>query len=151
MWRAEKLRGQEVYLDSNIIIYAFEGMDATSLRGLKVIFSDLATGVTHARTSLITRAEVLVRPLRDKQDELVRVYSELLSGTKDITVQAVDVDIVDHAAALRARHDSLRLPDALHLATAIHCHCRYFLTSDRRLATSRTGIEALTLQEMDQG
>ncbi len=73
---------------------------------------------------MITRAEVLVRPLRDKQDELAGVYRELLSGTHDIAVIPVDESIADQAAELRAGHQSLRLPDALHLATAVLCHCR---------------------------
>lgn len=150
MWRAEKLHGEEVYLDSNILIYAFEGAAAPHLPELRTIFSDIASGIVRARTSLITRAEVLVRPLRDKQDELVRLYRETLSGRQDIAVQPVDVGIVDRAAELRATHPILRLPDALHLATATLCDCRYFLTSDKRLHGSSLGIEVLLLQEMRQ-
>lgn len=150
MWRAEKLRGEEIYLDSNILIYAFEGAEARSTPELRVIFSDITSGVVRARTSLITRAEVLVRPLRDKQEELVRLYREILSGRQDIAVQPVDAGIVDRAAELRAAHRLLRLPDALHLATAVLCDCRYFLTSDKRLAGSNLGIEVLMLHEMSQ-
>ena len=151
MWKLEDLRGHEAYLDSNIIIYAFEAADATTLHGLGALFADIGSGATRARTSLITRAEVLVRPLRDKQDDLVRAYRELLSGTQDIAVQPVDAGIVDRAAALRAAHRALRLPDALHLATALLCECRYFLTSDKRLTATIPGVEILPLHQMRRG
>lgn len=148
MWRTEKLRGEEIYLDSNILIYAFEGAEAQRLPELRTIFSDIASGIVRARTSLIARAEVLVRPLRNKQQELVRLYREILSGRQDIAVQPVDAGIVDRAAALRAAHPVLRLPDALHLATAVLCDCRYFLTSDKRLPGNGLGIEVLLLHEI---
>jgi predicted nucleic acid-binding protein len=50
-----------------------------------------------------------------------------------ITVVALTAPIAERAAELRARHDSLRLPDALVLATA-HEHDGVLLTSDQRLA-----------------
>ena len=50
-----------------------------------------------------------------------------------ITVASLTAPIAEHAAELRARHDSLRLPDALVLATA-HEHDGEVLTYDERLA-----------------
>lgn len=148
MWTLEDLRGQQIYLDSNVIIYAFETADPAMLRELRALFADIASGATRSRTSLITRAEVLVKPLRDRQDDLVRAYREFLSGTGDIAVQPIDAGIVDRAAELRARHRALRLPDALHLATAVLCECAYFLTSDARLPAGVAGLHVLPLQQL---
>ena len=50
-----------------------------------------------------------------------------------ITVVPLTAPIAERAAELRARHDSLRLPDALVLATA-HEHDGALLTYDERLA-----------------
>lgn len=148
MWKIEDLRGHEAYLDSNVLIYALEAADSAMLRELRELFADIGAGVTLARTSLIARAEVLVKPLRNRQNDLVRAYRELLSGTQDIAVQPVDAAIVDRAAELRALHRGLRLPDALHLATALLCECRYFLTSDKRLPGNMAGMKILPLHQL---
>jgi predicted nucleic acid-binding protein len=50
-----------------------------------------------------------------------------------ITVVALTAPIAERAAQLRTRHSSLRLPDALVLATA-HEHDGVLLTYDERLA-----------------
>ena len=50
-----------------------------------------------------------------------------------ITVVALTAPIAERAAALRARHDALRLPDALVLATAQE-HDGALLTYDQHLA-----------------
>ena len=50
-----------------------------------------------------------------------------------IAVVALTAPIAEHAAELRAQHDTLRLPDALVLATA-HEHDGALLTYDQRLA-----------------
>lgn len=147
MWKVEDLRGHETCLDSNIIIYAFETADPAVLSVLRALFADVKSGATRARTSLITRAEVLVKPLRAQQADFVRAYRELLSGTQAIAVQPVDAAIVDRAAELRATHRILRLPDALQLATAVLCECRSFLTSDKRMPKAIAGVQILSLHQ----
>ncbi|MBL7202552.1 MAG: PIN domain-containing protein [Anaerolineae bacterium] len=44
----------------------------------------------------------------------------------------LDTAILERAARLRATTDSLRLPDAIHLATATLERCDRFLTNDKR-------------------
>ena len=62
----------------------------------------------------------------------LRDARDAISGM-GITVASLTAPIAERAAELRARHDSLRLPDALVLATA-HEHQGEVLTYDRRLA-----------------
>jgi len=50
-----------------------------------------------------------------------------------ITVMPLTADIAEGAARLRAAHDSLRLPDAIVLATA-RCNDAQLLTYDQNLA-----------------
>jgi predicted nucleic acid-binding protein len=66
MWDCEQLAGKTVYLDANVFIYAFEGSHSLQLpsRAIARIFQMLATYQLSARTSALTRAEVLVHPLR---------------------------------------------------------------------------------------
>lgn len=53
-----------------------------------------------------------------------------------LTVLSHDRAIWDLAAQLRAAH-KLKLPDAVHLATAIKAACRFLITNDK--ATRSTG------------
>ena len=43
------------------------------------------------------------------------------------------IKVFDQAAQLRADFNSLKTPDALHLATALHHNCDEFWTNDTRL------------------
>lgn len=73
-------------------------------------------------------AEVMVRPLARGADVRVDEFIDAIGAT----VFAVDRDIARRAAGLRARHRSLRLPDALSLATALTAGAE-LVTLDQRL------------------
>lgn len=73
-------------------------------------------------------AEVMVRPLQRGSDAKVDDFLEAVGAT----VVAIDRDIARRAAQLLARHRSLRLPDALSLATAL-ASAADLLTLDHRL------------------
>ena len=63
----------------------------------------------------------------------------------------VTLDVADLAAQLRAEHAALRLPDALHLAAALHVGCDYFVTGDRRLARVGTGrMRVIDIEELGE-
>ena len=82
-----------------------------------------------AYSSALTMAEVLVMPLRQGDQRLVRAYKEILSFSGAYTLSPVTADIGAEAADLRARY-RLRTPDALHVATAIATYCEAMLTND---------------------
>ena len=50
---------------------------------------------------------------------------------------ALDREVARRAATLRARHPSLRLPDALVIATAVELDADHLLTTDQRWKTLR--------------
>ena len=60
-------------------------------------------------------AEVIVRPLARGTGAKVDEFLDAIGAT----VVAIDRELARRAAGLRARHRSLRLPDALSLATAL--------------------------------
>jgi predicted nucleic acid-binding protein len=74
-------------------------------------------------------AETLVDPSRSGA-EAVGVVKRFLTES-GIRVESLTADVAERAAQLRARHRSLRLPDALVLATADALHATA-LTADRR-------------------
>lgn len=52
-----------------------------------------------------------------------------------MTVLPITVAVYERAARIRATHVAIKLPDALHLATAIENGCGAFVTADAKLAS----------------
>lgn len=84
-------------------------------------------------------AEVLVRPAGRGPAIVARADAAL--DALGITIADADRDIARQAAILRARHPSLRLPDALVIATATQLDANHLLTTDQRWkALRRLGL-----------
>jgi predicted nucleic acid-binding protein len=120
--------GQRVYFDANIIIYLVEGF-APFLDQLRALSTALNTGEILAITSELTLAEVLVKPLKDQLSAIQQAYKIFLTPTPALNVVAIHYAILEEAAQLRAT-TKLKLPDAIHLATARQQQCDSFLTND---------------------
>lgn len=129
-------RGQRVYLDANIIIYAVEAAaeHLPTLTGLLELFAD---GGAAAATSELTLAEVLPRPLDAGRPDIATLYEELLTSSTWLTVLPVSRNILMDAARLRSQF-RMRLPDAIHVATAEAAGCRILLSNDLRLKVPAT-------------
>lgn len=80
-------------------------------------------------------AECLVGPARRGEDAVQRVLE--LVERLPIAVVAIDEEIALTAARLRASHRTLRLPDALVIASAVCRQADELVTTDRRWPTSR--------------
>jgi predicted nucleic acid-binding protein len=78
--------------------------------------------------SVVTEAELLIRPLRDADDDAVERVQDLLSE-EGISVAPVDRRTARLAAELRARHN-LGLADAIIVATAIVTGCEAVVSND---------------------
>lgn len=128
--------GPRLYLDANIFIYAFEHTDqkSESLRGL--IAAASSPRYRFLATSELTLAEIVVVPLRNGNQRLVEIYESITIGNSFVYVGTVSRDVLWLAAALRSENRQLRLPDAIHLATAMLFGCDYFLTGDLGLSGS---------------
>jgi predicted nucleic acid-binding protein len=134
-WQA----GNRIYLDTNLLVYAVEEITpyAEQVRPLLQAADQGEIGLV---TSLLALAETLVVPYRKGDEVLIRTYQELLtSPPAGLVVAPLDAALLERAAQLRASADGLRLPDAIHLATAETQRCDWFLTNDKHLK----GIHAL--------
>jgi predicted nucleic acid-binding protein len=78
--------------------------------------------------SAITEAELLVRPERDGNVDAIERITDLLSEN-GILVVNVDRRIARRSAMVRAG-SSLRLPDAIIVATALQTACEAIVTND---------------------
>ena len=141
----ERLRGTVVGVDSAPLIYFIED-DPVYGKRLSAFFEAVSSSRIRAVTSVVTLAEVLVRPLREGRVDLVRQYREILLTSTGFDTVPVSSEIADHAAQLRAAH-GLRTPDAIQLATAMSAGATAFLTNDTRLAKTAR-LEPLLLAEL---
>lgn len=137
--------GSLVYLDTNIIIYAVEGYETHAAR-IKVVLQGMTDGEITAVTSDLTLAEVLVKPKRDTNRNLEQAYRQFLLPTESFRNSAVSREILEAAADIRANSD-LKLPDAIHFASAINQHCDSFLTNDDRFE-GMSGIKVVLLSRL---
>jgi predicted nucleic acid-binding protein len=116
-----------VALDADVLIAFLDPGDAQHERAVDELRAKLASG-EHLLVAASVYAEVMVRPLQQRTDAKV---DEFVEASK-ITVLPVDRMQARRAAALRARHRSLRLGDALSLAAALLANAE-LLTFDQGL------------------
>ena len=123
---------RRVYLDANVFVAAFEHVGAHSDHAWWIIRA-IESGDIAAGTSEITLAEVLVKPFEVGATDLADGYERMMVSGSNFEVLPVRRDILVGAASLRARRTSIRLPDAVHIATAQALSCGFFISDDRRL------------------
>jgi predicted nucleic acid-binding protein len=74
--------------------------------------------------------ECMVMPMRNQNQILTDKFCDWF---KRGTFLSLEREIFQRAAALRAAHPTLKTPDAIHLAAALHYGCGEFWTNDDRL------------------
>jgi predicted nucleic acid-binding protein len=123
------------YFDSNIFIYAFEYATEVGLAARRA-FELVEDGAATAATSIYTLGEVLPHVIRTENLSLETTYRSLFAEMSGIDIVPVTTAIVESAARIVA-DSQLRLPDAIHVASAIHARCDALLTED-------TGIRSIS-------
>lgn len=121
--------GRFAYLDANIIVYAVEGYREYE-SSIRAVLAAIDGAELIAATSELTLAEVLVRPKQDRNLALQNAYHRFLEPSSALIVAPISRDILVQASELRAA-TGLKLPDAIHYATAIQLGCDSFLTNDK--------------------
>lgn len=122
-----------IYLDTNVFIYAYETRGARSDDAWRILEA-IERKELIAVTSELTLAEVLVGAITEGDDELAGHYHSILSSDADFLVSAVERPVLIEAAALRALSRSLKLPDAIHVATARLQDCSFVVSGDSRIS-----------------
>ncbi|MEZ5786385.1 MAG: type II toxin-antitoxin system VapC family toxin [Xanthobacteraceae bacterium] len=125
-----------IYLDANLFVEALEGMNALSEACWRLLESG-DQGRNSLFTSELSLAEVLVKPLERDEATLAQRYLDLIQSRAGFLVAPVDRSILVFAAHIRkdalARDRSVKLPDAIHLATAAQNCCEVIVSGDKRL------------------
>ena len=119
----------KIYLDSCIVIYLIEGAGPLQTAVEAAIREN---SVMAFCVSELVRLECKVGPMKRSQKKLLEEYDRFF---ENVAVLEMNKNVFEVATLLRSTH-SLKTPDALHLACAMHNQCDEFWTNDSHL----TGI-----------
>jgi predicted nucleic acid-binding protein len=136
---------KRIYFDTNVFILAVERPPAIET-GVADVLINLITFADQKRdveihTSELTLSEILVQPYRNQDHTLITRYEGILSGALAVVPQPLNRMILRRAAALRGAVNAIKLPDAIHLATALESGCSLFLTADKDLVARSAQLE----------
>ena len=116
-------------LDASVLIGFLDRNDRHHRGSVDAIRDGLSRG-DELIVPLVAYAEVLVGAIRQQGTRAQPLLDDLLSSLPARVIDAT-LEVGAIAADLRARHGSLRLPDAFILATAIAEGADRILTADR--------------------
>lgn len=115
-----------VYVEANAVIYAVEKIEPYS-SFLVPLWAAVQAGHLSIVTSELTWLETLVKPIRENNAALERLFRDFLTA-QEVQLLPANLAIWEQAARLRAL--GLKTPDALHAATGLASGCALFLTND---------------------
>jgi len=118
-----------VFLDTSSFIYFVERHPRYS-HFCETLFDRIEAGKTRATTSTLSLLEVLVKPYRQNNEELVMKFYALLTSFPHLTWVSMTLNVADRAAKLRAEHQ-LKTPDSIQAASAITCGATGFICNDK--------------------
>ncbi len=127
--------GRPLAIDANILIRAVEGSEADTVsNACRHLVFDNPPPTAFIVSELIL-SEVLVLPMREGNVELTRFYRRLLTDLRAFRIIPVSRAVLIDAARLRSV-STLKLPDAIHLATATRTSCAAFVTLDKAISAA---------------
>ena len=106
----------------------------------------MVAGSRSAFLSVVAEAELLVLPLRQRNDEALHRVERLLAH-ESITIVRIDRELARRAASVRARLN-LRLMDSIIVATAVASGCDALIGNDKTCARRVTEIPYIYLDEV---
>jgi len=115
-------------IDTMVFIYHFEE-NKIYQSFTTVLFDLVEKGVLKAIISTISILEILVKPKKDKNEQLVEEYKFLFQTFPNLKVLPLDEKIADIASTLRADYN-IKAPDAIQIASAISGGADVFITNE---------------------
>lgn len=134
-----------VYLDANATIYFVEKV-APYYQGIRQRMTDTqGKPIVHCVINELLLMEVRVKPLREQDRVTLENFANYFAAFASQTAP-MDKFVFELATQLRVSH-SIKTPDALHLAAAIHAGCDQFWTNDDKLIKAAEGrIEVINVR-----
>ena len=141
----EKLTGQRVYIDTNVFIY-FLSRPPTYFDAAARIINACAESRTFGFTGDAAVAEVMVGAYKHADPTLATRFKLFFAQKNFLTIATHDAQTFDAAAQLVAK-GGLKFIDALHIATAVHNQCAYFVTNDKSIKSS-AHLQVVQLEQL---
>lgn len=141
----DTLRNSKVYFDANILIYAIEGYEDYRVQNLQ-LFQHVSDNNCQIISSELTYAECLVKPLKDNDEDSIRNYEKSLIDSAHFQLAPVSLGVLRRGALLHA-HQNVKLPDAIHVATAIESGCTHIVSNDKKLPDIN-GLDFVYLKDL---
>ncbi len=134
---------RNIALDTNVIIYALQEVPPYWAL-IEHLFRMLERGYLIARVSTLVEAEVLVKPLQQRNQIALEKAEMFFSYLPNLVVRTFDRAVARRAALVRAT-SHLRLPDAAIVATALEERCDVLIGNDATMELQPIGIPYLHL------
>ncbi len=134
-----------VALDSNVLIYLFEGSTEEAGRAAELLDA-VEEGRVRASFATVGLTEVLTRPAQVGETVLFEQYAAELRSFPNLRLVSLDAELATDAAWTRGQGQR-SLADAVHLASARAAGATAFVTNDRRIR-SHPGLEVVYLGDM---
>jgi uncharacterized protein len=122
----------KLYVDANIIIYGYEADEPLRSAVMNRLARCCIDEGGKLTTSVFSRLECRVAPIRNGDANLLADYDEFFRGDS-VEILEVSRAIIDLATSLRAQY-GFKSPDAIHLASAVVAGAQVFFTGDAALA-----------------
>ncbi|GIV17883.1 MAG: hypothetical protein KatS3mg022_3318 [Armatimonadota bacterium] len=106
--------GTTIYLDANVPVYVVES-HYRYRPALEPLLQQAQNSRIQLITSHISVLECLIMPMRGSNHALIEYRQALMAS--DLVLVPISLEVLIEAASLRAKHLSLRTPDAIHWAT----------------------------------
>ena len=136
------IKARRAYFDTNIFIYLLEE-NPQYFQATVDLAAYLESIQCKIFTSELTLAECLVKPFADNDIQSQDAYVQSIANSAFLTVEPITKKTLIRAAQLRAKLKN-KLPDSIHLATALDCDCDLFVGNDKKIKTQGI-IKTITL------
>ena len=125
------ITGKALAFDTSPLIYYIEQHPQYS-QVTDDLFNAIDSGDAKGMTSVLTLLEALVQPIRSGRLDLANDYRQLLEGSRGISLLPILSDTCEVSARLRAKHEWIRTPDAIQVASALQNGAEMMVTNDDR-------------------
>ena len=143
---AIKTTTKKVYFDTNVLIYLIENHPTYRDKIIALIASLDELGC-EVITSELTLAECLVKPFAENDKRSQDNYTASIKNSDFLKVKPVTKKVLIEAARLRSVYKN-KLPDSIHIATALKTGCDVFVGNDKKIKVGES-IALLILEQFE--
>ncbi len=144
-WLQDLRPYRRVALDTNVVVYALDNV-LPYQELARHLLRLMERGFMVGTVSTVVEAEVLVKPLRERNQLAIEKAELFFRYAPNLVVRSFDRTIARRAALVRAG-SLLPLPDAIIVATALEERCDVLIGNDASMARHSFGVPFLYLED----